>query len=139
MCPALQGVAYRTYVRSSLHLLCLPTWVWGVQDGQTLGDEDSQVSFHAFFLLEVNGKCIGKPLLERVNARELVMGNCQPNIQGELGVAEDGLRHGERTFRKAGGTSQDTGGNMKAWLSSSSWRLEKEEDSQLDMSDVLQA
>lgn len=78
----------------------------------------------------------GKALLERLNAREVVMGDCQPNIQGG---ADDGLRHGERTFRKAGGSSQDTGGNVKCQVSSSSWRLEKEGVSQLDTSDVLQA
>lgn len=38
--------------------------------------------------------------------------------------------------KKGGGHSEGTGGNMKVWLSSSSWRLE---NSQLDISDVLQA
>lgn len=132
MCPALWGLTCPTYVRSTLHLLYLLAWVMEVQGGETLGGLPAQLP--PFLLLYVDGKRLGKSLLKRRNGQGADNWGLPAKCPGQAGYGSGSdMRRGSK---KAGGRSEGTGGNMKAWLSSSSWRLE---NSQLDVSDVLQA
>lgn len=130
LCPALQGISFPTCLRDALHLLCLPTWVMEVQGGETLGGPQAQLP--PFLLLYVEGKCLGKSLLQRRNGQGGGKWGLPAKCPGTSWV----LQRVWRGSKKAGGHPEGTGGNMKAWLSSSSWGLE---GSQLDVSDVLQA